>query len=94
MTAALRHDLAKRLIARSKYIFGWGIGVRVEEDGRFILTAYNPRNKKDTVEEEVGIDMDEYARVYSDLDDRDIFIDTVIRGFLYPVKRLEPDPDE
>lgn len=86
---SLRTDLARRIRARSTYIFGWGIKVVAVDDNRLRLITHNPRNKRQTAEEVITVDLVEYARVCQDEDDRDIFIDGIIRSFLYPVRPLQ-----
>ena len=86
---SLRTDLARRIRARSTYIFGWGIKVVAVDDNRLRLITHNPRNKRQTAEEVMTVDLEEYARVCQDEDDRDIFIDRIIRSFLYPVRPLQ-----
>lgn len=90
--SSLRSDLARRIRARSTYIFGWSVKVSLREtdEDRLRLITHNPRNKRQTAEEVITVDMEEYARVCQDEDDRDIFIDRIIRSFLYPVHPLEP----
>ena len=86
---SLRTDLARRIRARSTYIFGWGVKVVVVDDDRLRLITHNPRNKRQTAEEVITVDLEEYAHVCQDEDDRDIFIDRIIRSFLYPVRPLQ-----
>ena len=86
---SLRTDLARRIRARSTYIFGWGIKVVAVDEDRLRLITHNPRNKRQTAEEVITVDLEEYARVSQDEDDRDIFIDRIIRSFLYPVRPLQ-----
>ena len=86
---SLRTDLARRIRARSTYIFGWSIKVVAVDDDRLRLITHNPRNKRQTAEEVITVDLVEYARVCQDEDERDIFIDGIIRSFLYPVRPLQ-----
>jgi hypothetical protein len=86
---SLRTDLARRIRARSTYIFGWSIKVVPVDETRLCLITHNPRNKRQTAEEVIAVDLEEYARVSQDEDDRDIFIDRIIRSFLYPVHPLQ-----
>ena len=86
---ALRTDLARRIRARSTYLFGWSIKVVAVGDDRLRLITHNPHNKRETAEEVITVDLEEYARVSQDEDDRDIFIDRIIRSFLYPVRPLQ-----
>ena len=86
---SLRTDLARRIRARSTYIFGWRVKVVVVDDDRLRLITHNPRNKRQTAEEVITVDLEEYASVCQDEDDRDIFIDRIIRSFLYPVRPLQ-----
>ena len=86
---SLRTDLARRIRARSTYIFGWGIKVVAVDDNRLRLITHNPHNKRQKAEEVITVDLVEYARVCQDEDDRDIFIDRIIRSFLYPVRPLQ-----
>lgn len=88
---SLRTDLARRIRARSTHIFGWSIKVSLREtdENHFRLITHNPLNKRQTAEEVITVDLEEYARVCQDEDDRDIFIDRIIRSFLYPVRPLQ-----
>lgn len=88
---ALRTDLARRIRARSSYIFGWSIKVSLREtdEDRLRLITHNPANRRQTAEEVITVDLEEYARICQDEDDRDIFIDGIIRSFLYPVRPLQ-----
>lgn len=90
--SSLRSDLARRIRARSTYIFGWSVKVslRGTDEDRLRLITHNPRNKRQTAEEVITVDMEEYARVCQNEDDRDIFIDRIIRSFLYPFHPLQP----
>jgi hypothetical protein len=88
--SSLRSDLARRIRARSTYIFGWSIKVVAVDSNRLRLITHNPRNKRQTAEEVITVDLEEYSRVCQDEDDRDIFIDRIIRSFLYPVHPLQP----
>lgn len=90
----LRTDLAKRLRARSKHVFGWGIGVVALDGGLFRLTAYNPRNKKEKEVQVIPVNLEDYAEVYPKEDERDIFIDTIIRSFLFPTRVVGLLPEE
>ena len=81
--------MARRIRARSTYIFGWSIKVVAVDHDRLRLITHNPRNKRQTAEEVITVDLVEYARVCQDEDDRDIFIDGIIRSFLYPVRPLQ-----
>ena len=85
----LRTDLARRIRARSTYIFGWGIKVVAVDDDRLRLITHNPANRRQTAEEVITVDLEEYAQVSLDEDDRDFFIDGIIRSFLYPVRPLQ-----
>jgi len=86
---SLRTDLARRIRARSTYVFGWSIKVVAVDDERLRLITYNPRNKQQTAEEVITVDMEEYAQASLNEDDREIFIDRIIRSFLYPVRPLQ-----
>ena len=86
---SLRTYLARRIRARSTYIFGWSIKVVAVDDDRLRLITHNPRNKRQTAEEVITVDLVEYACVCQDEDERDIFIDGIIRSFLYPVRPLQ-----
>jgi len=86
---SLRTDLARRIRARSSYIFGWSIKVVAVDDERIRLITHNPRNKRQKAEQVIAVDMEEYAQASLNEDDRDIFIDRIIRSFLYPVRPLQ-----
>ena len=86
---SLRTDLARRIRARSTYLFGWSIKVVPVGEDRLRLITHNRRNKRETAEEVITVDLEDYARVYQDEDDRDIFIDRIICSFLYPVRPLQ-----
>jgi len=85
----LRTDLARRIRARSTYLFGWSIKVVPVGEDRLRLITHNPRNKRQTAEEVIAVDLEEYALASHNEDDRDIFIDRIIRSFLYPVRPLQ-----
>lgn len=89
MANSLRTDLARRIRARSTYIFGWSIRVIAVDDENLRLIVHNPANRRQTAEEVITVDLEEYARICQDEDDRDIFIDGIIRSFLYPVRPLQ-----
>ena len=86
---SLRTDLARRIRARSTYLFGWSVKVVAVGDDRLRLITHNPRNKQQKAEQVVEVDLEEYARVCQDDDERDFFIDGIIRSFLYPVRPLQ-----
>jgi hypothetical protein len=86
---SLRTDLARRIRSCSTYIFGWSIKVVAVDDDRLRLITHNPANRRQTAEEVITVDLEEYTRVSQDEDDRDIFIDGIIRSFLYPVRPLQ-----
>lgn len=90
---SLRTDLARRIRARSTHVFGWSIKVVAVDEDHFRLITHNPANRRQTAEEVITVDLEEYARVCQDEDDRDIFIDRIIRSFLYPVRPLQPLED-
>ena len=87
--SSLRTDLARRIRSRSTHLFGWSISVVAVDDGHLRLITYNPRNKRQRAEEVIAIDLGEYAKVFTDEDNRDIYIDRIIRNFLYPVRSLQ-----
>ena len=87
--SSLRTDLARRIRSRSTYIFGWSVSVIAIDDGHLRLITYNPRNKRQRAQEVIAIDLDEYAKISTDEDNRDIYIDRIIRNFLYPVRSLQ-----
>jgi predicted GTPase len=84
----LRTDLARRIRARSTYVFSWRVSVVALDDEHLRLITYNPRNKRQRAEEVIAIDLDEYAQVSRNEDEREPFIDTIIRSFLYPVRSV------
>lgn len=61
---SLRTDLAHRLRARSTYIFGWSIKVLAVDDDRLRLITHNPSNKRQTAEQMIEVDPEEYVRVF------------------------------
>jgi len=87
--SSLRTDLARRIRARSSYIFGWSIKVVAVDKERIRLITHNPRNKRQKAEQVIAVDLEEYAQASLNEDDRDIFIDRIIRSFLYPVRPLQ-----
>jgi len=56
---------------------------------RIRLITHNPRNKRQKAEQVIAVDLEEYAQASLNEDDRDIFIDRIIRSFLYPVRPLQ-----
>jgi len=86
---SLRTDLARRIRARSSYIFGRSIKVVAVDDEPIRLITHNPRNKRQKAEEVITVDIEEYAQASINEDDRDIFIDRIIRNFLFPVRSLQ-----
>jgi len=87
--SSLLTDLARRIRARSTHIFGWSIKVVVVDDGNLRLIVYNPANKRQREEQVFAVDLVEYAQVSLNGEDRDIYIDKIIRSFLYPVRPLQ-----
>lgn len=89
---SLRTDLARRIRARSTHLFGWSVKVSLRETDEdcLRLITHNPANRQQTAEEVITVDLEEYAQACQDEDDRDIFIDRIIRSFLYPVHSLQP----
>ena len=58
-------------------------------NGHLRLITHNPRKKRQKAEEVIPIDLDEYAEVVANEDNRDIYIDRIIRNFLFPVRPLQ-----
>jgi hypothetical protein len=85
---SLRTDLARRIRARSTYVFGWSVKVATVDESRIRLITRNPKNKKQVAEEVITVDYEEYAKASLNEDDRELFIDRIIRSFLYPVRCL------
>ena len=85
---SLRADLARRIRARSTCVFGWSIKVSQVNATNLRLITHNPRNRKQVAEEVITVDLEEYAEVSWNEEDREYFIDTIIRSFLYPVRPL------
>jgi len=74
-------DFARRIRARSMHIFGCRIRVKHLGSGVFKFIATDPSTRKPFAEE-VAIDLQEYAEVFSNWDERDCFLDSAIFGFL------------
>jgi hypothetical protein len=74
-------DFARRIRARSKHIFGCSVRVKHLGSGVFKFIATDPSTRKPFAEE-VAIDLQEYAEVFSNWDKRDSFLDSAIFGFL------------
>jgi hypothetical protein len=85
---SLRTDLARRIRARSTYVFGWSVKVVPVNENQLRLITHNPRNRKQVAEEVITVDYEEYAQLHLNEDDREVFIDRIIRSFLYPVRCL------
>lgn len=94
MANSLRTDLARRIRARSTYIFGWSIKVVAVDDENLRLIVHNPANKRQREEQVIAVNLEEYAEVSQNEDDRDIYIDKIIRSFLYPVRVVALLPDD
>jgi hypothetical protein len=86
---SLRTDLARRIRARSTYLFGWSVKVVAVGDDRLRLITHNPRNKKQRAEQVVEVDLDDYANACLDEEERETFVDSIIRSFLYPIRPLQ-----
>jgi len=79
---SLRTDLANRIHAYLTSNSGWDFNVVAIDDGNLRLITTNPRNKQQSVEEVVAIDLDEYAEVFTDEDERDYYAGRIAGSFL------------
>jgi hypothetical protein len=56
---SLRTDLARRIRARSTYVFGWSVKVVTVNERQIRLITRNPKNKKQVAEEVITVDYEE-----------------------------------